>query len=161
VARSSNHRNGALNAVSPHSMAYFASRSRCARQTCQRTPWPRWLPSMSDTHTSGWMAPNSAVTTALPRLGERARERGWITCSTTSSGTSNGCAVGTLASLANVPMNPSACLPPVLAFDPHRGLVRADHRAGEHDFLDRCRGIQQRLPRPGQDVAYRALADRQ
>ena len=30
---------------------------------------------MSDTHTSGRMAPNSAVTTALPRLG-------WITCST-------------------------------------------------------------------------------
>ena len=30
---------------------------------------------MSDTHTSGRMAPNSAVTTALPRLG-------WMTCST-------------------------------------------------------------------------------
>src|SRR5271165_3038895 len=116
---------------------------------------------MSDT--SGRIVPNSAVTTALPRLGERARERGLITCNTTSSGTSNGCAVGTLASLARVPMNPSACLPPmlriggtfgrlrpfppVLALHPHRGLVRADHRAGEHDLLDRRRGSQQRLTR--------------
>src|ERR1700730_5409266 len=56
-------------------MAYLASRSRCARHTCHRTPWPRWLPSMSETHTSGWIAPNSAVTTALPRLG-------LITCKT-------------------------------------------------------------------------------
>jgi hypothetical protein len=39
---------------------------------------------MSDTHTSGRIVPNSAVTTALPRLGERARERGWMTCSTAS-----------------------------------------------------------------------------
>src|SRR3978361_2362518 len=75
MARSSSHRNGTLNAVSPHSMAYLASRSRWARQTCHRTPWPRWLPSMSETHTCGWRAPNSAVTTALPR-------RGLITCNT-------------------------------------------------------------------------------
>jgi hypothetical protein len=32
---------------------------------------------MSDTHTSGRIVPNSAVTTALPRLG-------WMTCSTAS-----------------------------------------------------------------------------
>ena len=51
--------------------------------------------------------------------------------------------------------------PPVLAFHPHRGLVGADHRAGQHDLLDRRRGIQQRFARAGQDVADRALADRQ
>ena len=90
---------------------------------------------MSDTHTSGWIAPNSAVTTALPRLG-------LITCSTASGADEHP-------------------LPPVLALHPHRGLVGADHRAGEHDFLDRRRGIQQWLAGPGQDVADRALTDRQ
>jgi hypothetical protein len=51
--------------------------------------------------------------------------------------------------------------PPVLAFDPDRGLVRTDHRGGQHDFLDRRGGVQQRLPRSGQDVADRTLADQQ
>jgi hypothetical protein len=52
-------------------------------------------------------------------------------------------------------------LPPVLAFDPHRGLVGADHGVGEHDVLDCRRGIQQRLAGAGQDVADRTLTDRQ
>src|SRR5208283_5266355 len=41
------------------------------------TAWPRWLPSISETQTVGWTAPNKACTTALPRLGR-------ITCSTAS-----------------------------------------------------------------------------
>src|ERR1700733_12829505 len=61
--------------MSPQSMAWRVSRSRCARQTCQAAAWPRWLPSISDTHTAGLIEPNSVRTTALPRLGR-------ITCST-------------------------------------------------------------------------------
>ena len=52
-------------------------------------------------------------------------------------------------------------LPPILAFDPHRGFVGADHRAGQHDLLDRRRGIQQRFSRASQDIADGPLADRQ
>jgi hypothetical protein len=69
--------NGALKAVSPHSTAKAASRRRCARHTCQRMPWPRWLPSISETHTAGLVSSNSVVTAALPRLG-------WMMCSTPS-----------------------------------------------------------------------------
>jgi hypothetical protein len=42
TARNSNHLNGALHPMSPDSMAYRASRNKCARQTCHSWPWPRW-----------------------------------------------------------------------------------------------------------------------
>jgi hypothetical protein len=69
MARSSRRLNAAEKASSPQSMAYCASRSRCARQTCHRSACPRWLARLSDTQTRGRMPPNSARTTSAPRLG--------------------------------------------------------------------------------------------
>ena len=52
TARNSSRRNGTrLNAVSPHSTAYFASRSKNAPGTLATGLARRWLPSMSDTRT--------------------------------------------------------------------------------------------------------------
>ena len=90
---------------------------------------------MSDTQTVGWMAPNSACTTALPRLGR-------ITCST-----------------ASVPTNTHShqFLPLT------RAEVSSEQTtgAGEHRLADRRRRSQQRLTRTGQHVADRAFADRE
>ena len=51
--------------------------------------------------------------------------------------------------------------PPVLAAHSRGSFIGADHRAGDHHLLDRRRRDQQRLPCAGQDVADRALADRE
>ena len=81
------------------------------------------------------MAPNSACTTALPRLGR-------MTCST-----------------ASVPTNTHSHQ--VLPRHPRRGFVGADHAAGHHRLADRRRRSQQRLTRTGQHVADRAFTDRE
>ena len=98
-------------------------------------PWPRWLPSMSDTHTSGLGGAEQRLTTALPRLGR-------MMCST-----------------ASVPTNTHShqFLPLT------RAEVSSEQTTGlaSTDRADRCRCGQQRLTRAGQHVADRTLADRQ
>ena len=85
MARSSSHRNGGLNAVTAldrvfriaqqmrqadlpqHTVAALAAEHvgalRCLSIGCAAGTFGSYA------HTSGWIAPNSAVTTALPRLG--------------------------------------------------------------------------------------------